>query len=91
MVLIAPERDAVVQRLMTLVWNEDVNAIIVPSHDHLEPADIEALVKFADVICADTGNRFTIATDAEEPDYPKRIMAGAPPLRELPPVSTESG
>ncbi|WP_405497497.1 hypothetical protein [Nocardia sp. NBC_00511] len=60
MVLAAPEREAVVQRLMTLIWNEAVDAIVAPSADHFEHGDIEALIKFADVICADSGARYAI-------------------------------
>ncbi|AYF75666.1 hypothetical protein D7D52_19460 [Nocardia yunnanensis] len=63
MVLVAPEREAVVQRLMTLVWNEGANAIIAPSADHFEPGEIDALVKLTDVIYVDTGDRLTIHTD----------------------------
>lgn len=55
---------AVINRLMNLAYNESVDGIIAPSADHFEPGDIPALAKIADVICADTGNRYTVRTDA---------------------------
>ncbi|WP_433592336.1 hypothetical protein [Nocardia sp. CA-145437] len=75
MVFAAPDEGTVVQRLMTRVWNEEVNAIIAPSADHFEPGEIDALVKFADVICVDTGIRYTISTeDGDETDDPTTVV-----------------
>ncbi|MFI1920556.1 hypothetical protein [Nocardia sp. NPDC020380] len=56
-----PDRPgAVINRLMNLAYNEYVDEIIAPSADHFEPGDLPALVKIADVICADTDHRYTI-------------------------------
>ncbi|WP_040816621.1 hypothetical protein [Nocardia concava] len=51
---------AVINRLMNLAYSEYAIAVIAPSADHFEPDDIPALVKVADVICADTGTRHAI-------------------------------
>ncbi|MFE3759553.1 hypothetical protein ACFXO9_35070 [Nocardia tengchongensis] len=51
---------AVINRLMNLTYAEYANEIIAPGANHFEPGDIPALVKIADVICADTGMRYTI-------------------------------
>ncbi|MEV6772044.1 hypothetical protein AB0N05_25800 [Nocardia sp. NPDC051030] len=53
---------AVINRLMNLAHGQYVNEVIAPSSDHFEPGDLLALVKIADVICADTGTRYTIPT-----------------------------
>ncbi|WP_067814695.1 hypothetical protein [Nocardia inohanensis] len=49
----------VINRLMNLAYNADVGQIIAPSIDHFEDGDIPALIKIADVICADTGVRYS--------------------------------
>ncbi|WP_433667221.1 hypothetical protein ACQP06_27015 [Nocardia sp. CA-136227] len=51
---------AMINRLMNLAYAECVNEVIAPSANHFEPDDIPALVKIADIICADTGTRYTI-------------------------------
>ncbi|MFE3054066.1 hypothetical protein [Nocardia sp. NPDC059239] len=67
---------AVINRLMNLAYTERVNTVIAPSADHFEPDDIPALVKIADVICADTGTRYTIPTDDGPTDDPKAMVIG---------------
>ncbi|MEV0461570.1 hypothetical protein AB0I30_06575 [Nocardia tengchongensis] len=58
-----PDRPgAVINRLMNLAYAEYANEIVAPSANHFEPGDIPALVKIADVICVDTGTRYSIAT-----------------------------
>lgn len=52
---------AVINRLMNYAYNESVSAVIAPSIDHFEDGDIPALVKFADIVCADTGCGYTVA------------------------------
>ncbi|MBL1077245.1 hypothetical protein JK358_22860 [Nocardia sp. 2] len=59
---------AVINRLMNLAYNEGVNEIIAPSATHFDDGDISALIKFADVICADTGVRYTIPLDGDPAD-----------------------
>ncbi|MFE3757460.1 hypothetical protein ACFXO9_24405 [Nocardia tengchongensis] len=68
LVLADQERDSVLNRLMNLVWGEQVNEVIAPRLDHFESGDIPALVKFADVICADTRKRYTVPTEDGESD-----------------------
>ncbi|QLY32427.1 hypothetical protein H0264_09320 [Nocardia huaxiensis] len=51
---------ALINRLMNLTYTECVNEVIAPSTDHFEPGDLSALVKVADVICTDTGTRYTV-------------------------------
>ncbi|BAW09955.1 conserved hypothetical protein [Nocardia seriolae] len=53
---------AVINRLMNLAYAECVNEVIAPNIDHFEPDDLRALVKIADVICADTRIRYTVPT-----------------------------
>ncbi|MFE5289773.1 hypothetical protein ACFRAQ_32800 [Nocardia sp. NPDC056611] len=53
---------AVINRLMNLAYTEYASEVIAPSTDHFEPDDIPALVKIADLICVDTGTRYTIPT-----------------------------
>ncbi|WP_433591348.1 hypothetical protein [Nocardia sp. CA-145437] len=67
---------AVINRLMNLAYAECVNEVIAPSADHFEPDDLPALVKIADVICADTGTRYTIPTDNASQSPPKPAAAG---------------
>lgn len=57
---------AVVNRLMNLAYAEYVNEVIAPSVDHFEPDDLQDLLKIADVICTDSGTRYTIHIDREE-------------------------
>ncbi|MVU81341.1 hypothetical protein GPX89_29375 [Nocardia sp. ET3-3] len=64
---------AVINRLMNLAYAECVNEVIAPSVDHFEPDDLPALVKIADVICADTGIRYT---NDNLSDRPKTITIG---------------
>ncbi|MFE5284540.1 hypothetical protein ACFRAQ_06165 [Nocardia sp. NPDC056611] len=66
---------AVINRLMNLAYAECVNEVIAPSVDHFEPDDLAALVKIADVICADTGTRYTIPTDGA-PQTPSETDSG---------------
>ncbi|MEV6767092.1 hypothetical protein AB0N05_00510 [Nocardia sp. NPDC051030] len=60
MVLADPDRDAVLSRLMNLLWGEYVDTLIAPGLEHFEAGEIPALVKFADVVCANTRERFTV-------------------------------
>ncbi|WP_157762817.1 hypothetical protein [Nocardia yamanashiensis] len=54
-------RGRVINRLMNLAYSEDVGRIIAPSAEHFEDGELPALVKIAEVICADTGTRYTSA------------------------------
>ncbi|MEU6580288.1 hypothetical protein [Nocardia sp. NPDC046763] len=68
---------AAINRLMNLAYAEGVDAVIAPSLAHFESGDISALVKIADVVCADTGNRYTAPTDATgDADDPVSIVIG---------------
>ncbi|MEC3916243.1 hypothetical protein [Nocardia sp. CDC160] len=64
---------AVINRLINLAYTECANEVIAPSVDHFEPGDLPALVKIADVICADTGIRYT---NDNLSDQPKTITLG---------------
>ncbi|MFE3056359.1 hypothetical protein [Nocardia sp. NPDC059236] len=62
---------------MNLAYAEGVGEVIMPSLAHFECGDLPALVKIADVICADTGNRYTVPMDAMgEADDPMVIVIG---------------
>lgn len=67
---------AVINRLMNLAYAETVNEVIAPSADHFEPDDIPALVKIADVICADTGARYTIVPAESQTTAPDQTGPG---------------
>ncbi|MFE3798670.1 hypothetical protein KHQ06_17200 [Nocardia tengchongensis] len=67
---------AVINRLMNLTYAEHANEIIAPGAHHFEPGDIPALVKIADVICADTGMRYTIPRGDTHADSPQAIGIG---------------
>ncbi|MFJ9367079.1 hypothetical protein ACIRRA_22020 [Nocardia sp. NPDC101769] len=68
---------AAINRLMNLAYAEGVDAVIVPGLAHFEHGDISALVKIADVVCADTGNRYTVPMDAMgDADDPVSIVIG---------------
>ncbi|MEV6774602.1 hypothetical protein AB0N05_38810 [Nocardia sp. NPDC051030] len=73
-VLADPERDSVLNRLMNIVWGESVNGVIAPSLDHFESGDIPALVKFADVICADTRKRYTVPSEDSDENDPDCVV-----------------
>ncbi|GAB2553564.1 hypothetical protein GCM10027167_71230 [Nocardia heshunensis] len=59
--------DAVLIRLMNLVYNERADTLIVPSRTHLPDSGIRELVNWAAVVCADTGERFSAEGDGERP------------------------
>ncbi|AYF72959.1 hypothetical protein D7D52_02720 [Nocardia yunnanensis] len=65
---------ALINRLMNLAYGEHADAVIAPSTDHFEPGEIAALVKIADVICADTGTGHTLPATTSTPNRPGRLM-----------------
>ncbi|MFB8008322.1 hypothetical protein [Nocardia sp. NPDC056000] len=67
---------AVINRLMNLAYTECVNEVIAPSTDHFAPDDLPALVKIADVICVDTGSRYTVPIEDDLSGHPKAITTG---------------
>ncbi|MEV6770101.1 hypothetical protein AB0N05_15900 [Nocardia sp. NPDC051030] len=72
---------AVINRLMNLAYTEGVNEVIAPNTNHFEPGDLSALAKIADVICADTGTRYTIPAAREESDDPIVELVRGPDSR----------
>ncbi|MFE3796850.1 hypothetical protein [Nocardia tengchongensis] len=84
--------DHLVNHLLTLTYGEDADDLIVPTIDHLDTSELRALVKVADVICADTRKRYTAAlNEDDEYDVERVEIRDAVSLREVAQHETSRG
>lgn len=77
--------DHLVNHLLNLTYGEDADDLIVPTIDHLHNSELSALVKVADVICADTRKRYTVALkDDDGYDLEQVVVRDAVTLQGVP-------
>ncbi|MGW4350613.1 hypothetical protein ACWELJ_00840 [Nocardia sp. NPDC004582] len=72
-----------VNHLLNLTYGEDADDLVVPTIDHLDQSELRALVKVADVICADTRKRYTVALEDDDGyDLEQVVVRDAASLQE---------
>ncbi|GAB2531753.1 hypothetical protein [Nocardia heshunensis] len=55
------DRDTLLVRLMNLVYNERADILVIPSREHLAAEEVRELLKWTQVVDADTGEYFAPA------------------------------